>query len=164
MKFWKPALLTGITFGLLMAFPKVFFDESVTTPRVITNVITGVLFGILYMWLAQRTRARELKKIEITFSPGESVVKEAVTNHYVKHKRVVVGKLVLTNQRLIFKPNQPNYKIPQLDIPLDTIESMSTAKSLMSWKNALLVTSSGAQQKFMVTEPEEWTKVIGRTI
>jgi hypothetical protein len=129
MKFWKSVLLISIPYIVILFLFKIIDGNEVTTSLILATILSGVFFGIFSTWFTEWFAKRQIKKIVVDLHEGETLIKEAGANHFVKYEGVG-GKLVLTNNRLIFKSHKLNIQTHQLDIPVHQIESLSTDKSL----------------------------------
>jgi hypothetical protein len=74
-------------------------------------------------------------RMEITLLPDEHIVRESEANHYIEGK-LMIGRLFLTNQRLVFRTHLHNFK--QYDITVSV-----HAISRVSYRNHLGIFSHG---------------------
>jgi hypothetical protein len=72
----------------------------------------------------------------------------------------VGGKLVLSEDRLIFTPHNLNIQKEQEIICLNEIVSIDKAKSLGIFPNSILIKTSASKFKFVVKKRKEWVQRI----
>ena len=87
---------------------------------------------------------------------GELPVHSGPANHW-RGVESVGGWLYLTNQRLLFTPHAVGFQTRPSDIALSDIASVEASASLWIIPNQMVVvTRSGAREKFVVQGREQW--------
>lgn len=87
---------------------------------------------------------------------SETIVFETGANHF-KGVEAVVGKLYLTNKRLVFKSHKLNIQNHELSIHLSDVKNADRYKALGISNNGLVVTTiNHTIEKFVVQQPGEW--------
>ena len=163
MKFWKASLITGGSYALCFLVGKLLFNGKLDLKEISLILLSGLIFGVLFTFFTTWFAKYQMKKIVIELSPDEHVIKEGGANHFVGYEGVG-GKLMLTNNRLVFKSHKLNIQTHQFEVPRKEIETLSTGKSIGILTNVLFVTARGERHKFIVNEPGEWVELIGLDI
>lgn len=97
----------------------------------------------------------DLKANELVLKAGDSNLLAEETN--------VDGKLILTNQRVYFKPKnneRSNYNIEILPNQIQEIISFNTMKIFPNGLN--IVTKEGKQLKFKIGKRNSWSKALNQ--
>ena len=160
-KTWIIALMLGLSWAVLTVVQDAIMGEGITIRTILTAVVSGLLFGLLFSGLMRYWSKRMLKKVVVLIDEDEQVIKEAGANHF-KGVEGVGGKLVLTNRRLIFKSHKYNVQNHQEDFSLERMLNLRTQKLLTVYENVIVLQVDDAStHKFVVDEPEDWVKRIG---
>jgi hypothetical protein len=159
-KFWITTLIFGLPWSILMIVYYSISRGGFTPGLVISGLMGGLIFGILFAWSMQYATERLFKKIVVETSEGEIVVKEGGANHF-RGKEGVGGKLVLTDRRLIFKSHKFNVQNHKTDFDLKDVEKLQATKTLNILENGLTIELANREKhKFVVDEPKEWIEKI----
>jgi hypothetical protein len=160
----KKILITAVAFGFPFGLLMGIFNSAINwelNPRfILTGIIGGLVFGIVFAITMKYLASNLFKSISIELTEGEKLIKEGGANH-IKGKEGVGGKLVLTDQRLIFKSHNLNIQNHQQVFYFNDIQSLEEAKSLFVLKNRLVLELLNKDlHKFIVDDPEVWVKEI----
>ncbi len=91
---------------------------------------------------------------------GELPIHSGPANHW-RGLESVGGWLHLTNQRLLFTPHAVGFQTAPSSIPLFDIASVEPSASMWIIPNQIVVvTRSGAREKFVVQAREQWVGMI----
>jgi hypothetical protein len=94
---------------------------------------------------------------------ANEVVTKAGNAQYVNTEDQVKGKLILTNQRIYFKPSTVKKNGYNLEIEPKDIQELMYFKTRMFLQNGLnLVTKEGKELKFIVKNRDAWSQMINR--
>ena len=96
--------------------------------------------------------------MKIDLKPNEQVVK--ARDGKFLNGSVVKGKLILTNQRIYFKPAVEDSKYDFEITPAEIREVIPFKTGLFSNKGLNIVTRSGKEMSFEIQERDEWCKLI----
>lgn len=159
-KTWIIALTFGLPWTVLMIIYYSIIKGGLTLNILVSNLIGGLVAGLLVAWTMQYASKRLFKKITIETADNENIIKEGGANHF-KGKEGVGGKLVLTDKRLIFKSHKFNIQNHQDNFDLEQIEKLQATKTLKFLENGLtLELANNDRHKFIVDEPTDWIEKI----
>ena len=157
---WKTALVIGLPYSFIMIFFKSLSKDGLTSSTIAGVIITGVVFGFLFAIGMKYYRERLYKEIIIELNSSESIIIEGGANHF-KGKEGVGGKLVLTDQRLIFKSHKFNAQNHELALTLNEIKGISETKTLGILNNGLTIELiTNESHRFIVDVPAVWVNEI----
>lgn len=98
--------------------------------------------------------------MKIALNPNEMVVK-AGDSSYLENGSSVRGKLILTTQRIYFKPESNGKSYPDLEIqPAQIADVMFFNEKLFFPSGLNIVMKGGAQNKFLVKKRNSWSEMI----
>lgn len=93
-------------------------------------------------------------------NPNEQVVKAADSTMFFENNPVK-GKLILTTQRVCFKPEANSKPHNDFEIyPADIADVMLYNERLLFSRGLTIINKSGNQSKFLVKNRESWSKMI----
>ncbi len=100
--------------------------------------------------------------MKIDMNPNEMVIKASDSGH-VSNGNAIQGKLILTNQRLYFKPETNGQNHPNVEIWPDDIKDVMFFNNRFLFSNGLnIITKDGTENKFLVKNRSDWSKMIAR--
>lgn len=100
--------------------------------------------------------------MKIDMNPNEMVIKAGDSNH-VLNGNTIKGKLILTNQRIFFKPETNGKPHSEVEIWPDEIKDVMFYNNRLLFSNGLnIVTKNGAENKFLVKNRSDWSEMIVR--
>jgi hypothetical protein len=100
--------------------------------------------------------------MKIEMNPNEMVIRAGDCNH-VSGGDSVKGKLILTNQRIYFKPETNGKSHSEIEIWPDEIKDVMLYKNRLFFANGLnIVTKNGSENKFLVKNRTGWSELIAR--
>lgn len=152
------SLYSGLSFAILNSLMSYFImDEVFRWEKFVLNLLFfGLLFGFGYWYVMQIMSAKLLSKIDVTLTEGETVKYEGGANLF-RGVEGVGGKLVLTDQRLIFKSHKFNLQSGETQIPVEEIREVKPRKTAKLFQNGIRVlTQSGDAYDFVVYERDSW--------
>lgn len=157
-------LFAAFIWILLMVAYEMLFNDGLTLQRLISLLIGGAVFGILFSlsvhYALSLTEKKILSKISIDYDKDETLVEERGANHF-KGLEAVGGKLALTNKRLIFKSHGMNIQRHQEDFQLKEIKGIVVTPSVPFLKNKLVISlAENVKHSFIVNEPQRWQELI----
>ena len=100
--------------------------------------------------------------MKIQMNPNEMVVKAADSN-FLTNGSSIKGKLILTTQRIYFKPEINGDAEKHLEIYPDKIKEVMFFKDKILFPSGLnIITKDGIDNKFTVKKRSEWSEMIAR--
>ena len=94
---------------------------------------------------------------------ANEVVTKAGNAQYIELDNQVKGKLILTNQRIYFKPLTDKQNGYNLEIEPKDIQELMYFKTRMFLQNGLnLITKQGKELRFIVKNRDSWSQMINR--
>lgn len=100
--------------------------------------------------------------MKIDMNPNEMVIRASDCNH-LANGNSIKGKLILTNQRICFKPELNGKSSPDIEILPEEIRDVMLYKNRLLFSNGLnIVTKSGIENKFLVKDRSGWSELIAR--
>lgn len=94
---------------------------------------------------------------------ANEVVTKAGNAQYVNPDQQVKGKLILTNQRIYFKPLTKKKNGFNLEIEPKDIKELMYFKTRIFLQNGLnLITKEGKELKFIVKNRDSWSQMINK--
>ena len=155
-------LMFGGPMGVFFAIPAIVQTGDVVF-GIIWGLLIGILAGLLFTALLNvfaKWQARKFRKTRDEIAEKFVVLYDDAANHLVGREGVG-GWLFLTSSGLFFKSHKLNFQAHELWIPFETIQSVSTYKSLGFIENGLLLERvDGTQNKFVVYNPKLWIEKI----
>ncbi len=98
--------------------------------------------------------------MKIPLNPNEMVVK-AGDSSYMTNGNSIPGKLILTTQRIYFKPESNGSQHEDLEIyPGDIRDVMFFNERFLFPSGLNIVTKNGIQNKFLVKKRNSWSEMI----
>jgi len=97
--------------------------------------------------------------MRINLNPNEIVVKASDSKHY-NDTEVTPGKLILTNQRLLFASGED--RITVSIIPACISEILPFHAGFFSQKGLNVVMKDGNETRFTVNDSGSWTRLINK--
>lgn len=160
MKTWKMALLWALPMIAFMSLFYFLLEGSFTMKRFMINSIIFTVAGFAFAYGLKWWSNKTLKKIQIELPEGEETVKEGGANHF-RGKEAVGGKLVLTNNWLLFASHKLNIQNHIQELHLSAVASVEAYKISGFISTGLkLHLKSGEVEKYVVNEPAEWQAAI----
>lgn len=162
----KERFKAGLNFGIAMTLFYIISDlvskdnfSALSVVKIIfSGIIGGAVSGVLFGWLIGiLTRSKLFTvKTDLMLNDEESIIYETPASHY-RGIEAVGGKLILTNDRLIFKSHRINFQNHELSIDLTWLTTIERYKSLGIVNNGLsFTTDKGTTEKFVVSNVKEW--------
>lgn len=100
--------------------------------------------------------------MKIDMNPNEMVIKAGNSDH-VSNGSTIKGKLILTNQRVYFKPETNGQTHPNVEIWPDEIKDVMFYNNRLLFSNGLnIITKDGKENKFLVKDRSDWSEMIVR--
>jgi hypothetical protein len=100
--------------------------------------------------------------MKIDMNPNEMVIKAGDSDH-VSNGSTIKGKLILTNQRIYFKPEINGQTHPNVEILPDEIKDVMFYNNRLLFSNGLnIITKDGTENKFLVKDRSDWSEMIVR--
>jgi hypothetical protein len=100
--------------------------------------------------------------MRIDMNPNEMVIKAGDGDH-VSNGSIIKGKLILTNQRLYFKPESNGHIHPGVEIMPDEIKDVMFYNNRLLFSNGLnIITKDGIENKFLIKNRSDWSEMIVR--
>jgi hypothetical protein len=100
--------------------------------------------------------------MKINMNPNEMVIRAGDSNH-VSNGNTTKGKLILTNQRLFFKPETNGQIHPDVEIWPEEIKDVMFYNNRILFSNGLnIITKDGNENKFLVKDRSGWSEMIVR--
>ena len=120
----------------------------------LTGAVCGVLFGLYSAFFATSDWVdRNTKPL---LKDGEQIVREGFANHF-RGIEAVGGRLVLTNERVIFKSHPFNIQTHEWSVARTDISELEPARTFGIVPNGLLIKAkSGETERFVVRDREGW--------
>ncbi|MCV9385465.1 GRAM domain-containing protein [Reichenbachiella ulvae] len=156
------SLISGLSFAILNSLMYyVFLDKGFIWEIFMMNwILFGFLFGFGFLFFMQRMTTRLMNNIQIQLADDEIVRHEGGAN-LMKGIEAVGGKLVLTDQRLIFKSHQKNVQSGETQLPLTEIQEVIPRKTAKLFQNGMRVLNqAGEAFDFVVYEREVWLEKV----
>lgn len=140
--------------GLFFAFT----GEDGYVPALLMGAVSGGLFGLaLSFFVTSDWIDRSTKPL---LKDGEQIVWEELANHF-QGIEAVGGRLVLTNERVIFKSHSFNIQTHEWSAALSDITETEPARTLGIIPNGLLIkVKSGETERFVVRDREKWNQLL----
>lgn len=100
--------------------------------------------------------------MKIDMNPNEMVIKASDSDR-ISNGSSTKGKLILTNQRIYFRPESNGQTYPVLEILPDEIKDVMFFNNRLLFSNGLsIVTKDGIENKFLVKNRSDWSELIVR--
>ncbi len=100
--------------------------------------------------------------MKIDMNPNEMVIKAGDSDH-ISNGTTIKGKLILTNQRLYFKPESNGKNHSDVEIWPDDIKDVMFYNNRLIFSNGLnIITKDGKENKFLVKDRSDWSEMIVR--
>lgn len=100
--------------------------------------------------------------MKIDMNPNEMVIKAGDSDH-ISNGTTIKGKLILTNQRLYFKPEINGINHSDVEIWPDDIRDVMFYNNRLIFSNGLnIITKDGNENKFLVKDRADWSEMIVR--
>lgn len=151
----------GIAMTLFYMLQALFTDDIDSAQAAIkviaSGLIGGAVSGLLFGWLFGLLTKSKLftVKSDLLLNDEEHIIYETPASHY-RGVEAVGGKLLLTNERLIFKSHRINIQNHQLSIDLTSLSEINRFKTLALVNNGVsITTNSGRTEKFVVSNADE---------
>ncbi|MDN5215134.1 GRAM domain-containing protein [Fulvivirgaceae bacterium BMA12] len=152
------SLISGFTFAILNSLTNYFFlDKGFSWGIFSSNLIFfGLFFGLTFLWFMKRQTNRLMEKIQIQLKDQEEIKHEGPANLF-RGIEGVGGKLLLTDQRLIFKSHKMNIQSGETQLLLDEIKQATPRKTAKLFQNGIqILTNAGENFDFVVYERDNW--------
>lgn len=100
--------------------------------------------------------------MKIDMNPNEMVIRACDSDH-ISNGNTIKGKLILTNQRIYFKPESNGQTHPDVEIWPSEIKDVMFYNNRILFSNGLnIVTKNGFDNKFLVKDRSVWSELIVR--
>lgn len=155
------SILFGFTYALLLGlFEKASEGEISTNKFLFYGFFFGISMAFVLPFVAERFSKKQMDKIKIDINEDEKIDLESRAN-----LNGGIGKIVLTNQRIVFKEkgtSQNNF----VEIPLHQVVEIETKKSLGLINNIFVVKTPFKNYNFIVYENERnlWVSKINDAV
>ena len=154
--FIRTFLTTGICFGFLMGIFYVYEKGMVWGIR--AGICSGFLFGLV---MAVFARSQENKAL--TSPPllsDERLLREGSAHHVLRTKGLI-GRLYLTDKRLLFEAFPSNKEVHEVSIPVHEISEAFAIKSYGFVRNKVRVANTdGSTETFLTDDVNGWIEEI----
>ncbi len=158
-KFLKSGLFFGIFMSIFFIVSNSIEEKSINWKIVVAGIIGGLVGGLVFSFFT-KLFTKKIKKIKIEIGESENNLKERLASHF-KGIENVGGKLLLTNERLIFKSHKFNIQNHELEIKISEIKKVEKVKTIGLIPNGLRITTNmGKAERFVVDSPNEWINKI----
>jgi hypothetical protein len=102
--------------------------------------------------------------MRVNLKANEIILKAADTRHYINDMKVL-GKLILTNQRIYFLTVETEKGRVILELEPEAISEVYEFKNRILFSNGLcLLTHDGKELKFEVKDRDSWAEMIAKII
>lgn len=155
------SFLFGFTYAMLMGFfEKASTGEISTAKFLFHGFFFGISMAFVLPFVTERFSKKQMDKIKIDINEDEKIDLESQAN-----LNGGIGKIVLTNQRLIFKEKGTS-KNNFVEIPLNQIIEVQARKSLGIINNILIVKTEAKTYSFVMYENERnlWVSKINNLV
>ena len=152
-RFLTRAFLAGAPFGVVMGL---FFSFTLGG-GIIPGLASGVIFGV---GMAGATSAlqRHYQRNPPVIN-GEDVLIQSPANH-IRGIEGVGGWLMLTNQRLLFRPHSVNIQKAEWSVPLPDLIRMEPRRTLGILPNGLRAVTALGEERFVVEDRMPWLREV----
>lgn len=100
--------------------------------------------------------------MKIDMNPNEMVIRAGDSDH-ISNGNAIKGKLILTNQRIYFKPEPNGQAHPDVEIwPTEIMDVMFYNNRILFSNGLNIVTKNGFENKFLVKDRSAWSELIVR--
>jgi len=151
----------GFTYAMLMGFfDKASTGEISTIKFLFHGLSFGIIMGFLVPFMTERYYKKQMDKIKIDINEDEKIELESQAN-----LNGGVGKILLTNQRIIFK-EKDSFKNNFVEISLDQIIEVQTKKTLGIFNNIFTLRTETKSYDFVMYENERnlWVSKINNIV
>lgn len=98
--------------------------------------------------------------MEISLKDQEHIVRETEANHYIEEK-LMIGRLHLTNTRLVFQTHIQNFSQYNIDLPLERLSHVTYRNNLGLFSHGICVhENDGTVHCFSVWSRRKWKEAI----
>jgi hypothetical protein len=152
------SLICGFLFAVLNSLTNyLFLDRDFSWISFALNFLFfGFIFGFGLLYFMKKLSQKLLNKIQIEVTKDEIINHEGPANLF-RGMEGVGGKLLLTDQRLIFKSHKMNIQSGEVQLLLADIKETSPRKTAKLFQNGLRVlTNTGEHFDFVVYERSNW--------
>jgi hypothetical protein len=132
------------------------FGPGGYVPALLAGALSGSLFGAALSALRASDRLKPATKPLL--NDGEEVAWEGPANHF-KGLEAVGGRLVLTNERVLFASHAFNVQTHEWAVALQDVLEAEPVRTLGVVPNGLRIrTRSGDTERFVVENREAWAE------
>lgn len=121
------------------------------------GLATGAFFGI---GIAASTFAFQ-KRLERDppVVDGEEMLFQAPANH-IRGIEAVGGWLIITDQRLLFRPHRINIQKTEWSVPLQELIRVEPRRTLGIFPNGLRAVTASGEERFVVEDRMPWSREV----
>lgn len=160
------AIALGLSFSIMMAlFGMISGEKFNLWKSLFLATFFGLVMGIFLPIITKWQLKKLFQKTIIYLNINEKMLYQGASN--IKFKSLSTGgKLILTNQRLAFKPYKMNFKNTFVEIPLTEITDVREQNTLGFITNIFIIKTIKDEFKFIVFENQRaiWTTKINDSI
>jgi hypothetical protein len=149
-------MIFAIPWIIIMFLFRYLFEEPISLEIGGIVIGSGLLAGVIFAFIMKALAKRFSTQIPVDVPEGETLIKEDGANHF-KGAEAVGGKLILTNQRLIFRSHSFNIQNHEENILLSRIKEVSSFKTLGMVPNGLKVLlDTSEEHRFVIDNRSVW--------
>lgn len=170
----KIRIISGITGALIFAFSLylintyVFDQPESISYYLIQAIVFGLLMSSVLPWAKQKFGKKAANKlsnsIKIQLGDTENIEYEGPANLF-RGLEGVGGKLVLTNEKVIFASHNFNIQKGQTDIYYEDIINIESRKTKKLIDNGIRITTQNSKSfDFVVNDRDQWIYILKKKI
>jgi len=151
-------LISGLIFVILNGLIGHFFlDINFSWGKsAFEFVFFGLSFGFVFFFLLKKLTRRNLKKIQIELNENEIFRYEGLAILFQGTEKVS-GKLLLTNERLLFKSKTRKDETVETQLDLNEIKEVNSSNTAVLFHNKMMILDEiGRQIDFLVNKGDDW--------
>lgn len=153
-KFLIRVVLAGVPFGIVTGV----FSSLASGEGALLGLVAGAFFGIGMATIMSGLQRRiEGTRPEVD---GEEVLFHSPGNH-IRGVESVGGWLMLTDQRLLFRPHGLNIQKAEWSAPLSDLVRMEPKRTFGILSNGLRAQTTTGEEHFVVENRESWLREVG---
>ena len=152
-RFLIRAFLAGVPFGIAIGvFTSLIFGEGI-----LLGLASGAFFGV---WMAAATAfSHKRGQRHPPELDGEEVFFRSQANH-IRGIEAVGGWLLLTDQRLVFRPHRWNIQKAEWSVPLPELIRMEPRRTMGIVPNGMRAVTASGEERFVVEDRMSWLREV----
>ena len=156
IKYW--IVFAILTMVLVFAYGILVGNKMVEEP-ILLSLIVGLLVSLIKVIIGERINCnmkQGVKDLLMSLNKDEKIIVEGTAKHLI-NEASIEGKLVLTNDRLIFTSH---FLMKQIDYTLAEIKGVYLNKAYGIFNKGFTIAIDGKEERFEVEYPADWKKII----